>query len=193
MKNRVVIISGFAGSGKTTLARAISEEFRLRYVSASEILRELARELGATEGDSKDWWETEKGMEFVKKRGEDMSFDKELDDRLLSLIGREQSIVVDSKTMGNLSKVGFRIWLGASSENRANRVAGRDNVSSKEVSMKLNDRDEVDKGIYKKLYDFNLGEDFDNFDLILDTDSFGIEDIKEKVIDKIKNYFDFEE
>ncbi len=186
MEERIVIVSGFAGSGKSTLAKFISKEFGLKYIPAGEILRDLAKELSTSEGDSKDWWETEKGMEFVKKRGEDMSFDKELDIRLLSVIENNDNLVVDSKTMGNLSKKGFKIWLGAGSEKRAERVSGRDNMVPEEVLKKLDSRDEVDKGIYEKLYDFSLGEDFDNFDLVLDTDSLSIEEVREKVIFEIK-------
>ena len=39
----VVTISGLHGSGKSTYAKALAEEFRLRYVSAGQLFRDIAK------------------------------------------------------------------------------------------------------------------------------------------------------
>jgi cytidylate kinase len=194
MEDKVVIISGFAGSGKSTLAKAVSEEFGLKYVSASNTIKDMKdesenREKTQNPDDLKDWWETEEGMNFVAQREKDMSFDKKLDRFLLERID-EGDVVVDCKTMGNLSKKGFKIWLKANSEVRASRVGRRDSFNVSEVLGKLNERDKADIGIYEKLYNFKLGEDFDNFDLVLDTNGLNKEEVRDKVFREVRRYLE---
>ena len=70
-----------------------------------------------------------------------------------------------------LLKTGFKIWLVASEEKRANRVAKRDKITVKEALQVLKEKETRTKAIYKKLYGFSLGEDFEPFNLVLDTDN----------------------
>jgi len=70
-----------------------------------------------------------------------------------------------------LLKTGFKIWLVASEEKRAERIAKRDKISVKEALQVLKEKEARTKAIYKKLYGFTLGEDFDPFNLVLDTDN----------------------
>ena len=46
MKKLSIIISGMPAVGKTTLARAICDEFKLEYYSGGDALKELAEEKG---------------------------------------------------------------------------------------------------------------------------------------------------
>jgi len=68
-------------------------------------------------------------------------------------------------------KIGFKIWLEASFEKRAARVADRDNISIAEALEVLKEKEAHTKAIYKELYGFSLGEDFKPFDFVLDTDN----------------------
>ena len=70
-----------------------------------------------------------------------------------------------------LLKTGFKIWLVASVEKRAERIAKRDKLPIKEALQVLKEKEARTKSIYKKLYGFKLGEDFEPFDLVLDTDA----------------------
>lgn len=190
----IVIVSGFAGTGKSTLARKIAERFNLKYVSASAILKEL-RNKSMEEvrkkneiNKEKDWWESREAEEYLKKREKDNSIDKALDEELLKIIEKD-GVALDSKTMGNLSKKGFKIWLKASAENRGERVSCRDALKKGECMNKLRERDEVDSKIYKKLYGFNLGKDLEEFDLILNTDYLNEEEVAEIVMLVLKKTF----
>ena len=70
-----------------------------------------------------------------------------------------------------LLKTGFKIWLVASVEKRAERIAKRDKIPVNEALQVLKEKEARTKAIYKKLYGFRLGEDFEPFNLVLDTDN----------------------
>ncbi len=67
-----------------------------------------------------------------------------------------------------LLKEGFKVWLEASEEVRAQRIAERDRLSTEEALRFIREKESRTKMIYKKLYGFNLGEDFSPFHLVLD-------------------------
>ncbi len=85
-------------------------------------------------------------------------------------------------------KSGFKIWLEASFEKRAARVADRDDMSFAQALKVLKEKEAHTKAIYKELYGFVLGEDFKPFDFILDTDNLSANEVFEilcRVIDNV--------
>ncbi|MCW3981901.1 MAG: cytidylate kinase family protein [Candidatus Bathyarchaeota archaeon] len=162
----VICISGMAGSGKSTAARKIARKYNLRYFSGGDALKSLALEMGFAPR-KRGWWESAEGMKFLTKRMEDPSFDRKIDERLLTW-ATEGNVVLDSWTMPWLFNRGFKIWLEASKEERARRISKRDNTSFEQALSALQKKEATTKIIYKKLYGFNLGEDFSPFDLVLD-------------------------
>ncbi|MCL5949489.1 MAG: hypothetical protein M1490_03315, partial [Candidatus Bathyarchaeota archaeon] len=91
-------------------------------------------------------------------------------------------------SMAWLLKEGFKIWLEASFEKRAARVAIRDGMTVDETFGLLKEKEARTKAIYKALYGFGLGEDFKPFDFILDTDNLSANEVFEvlcKVIDNV--------
>jgi cytidylate kinase len=167
-KSTIICICGMAGSGKSTLAKKLAEKYGLKYYSGGDALKALAIEEGYKTSES-GWWESEEGRRFLEKRGKDPKFDKAVDKKLLEL-AKHGNVVLDSWTMPWLLKEGFKVWLEASPEKRAKRIAIRDGISVKEAFNALKNKEEQTKTIYKKLYGFSLGEDFSPFHLILDTD-----------------------
>jgi len=168
-KKIVVCISGMAGSGKSTLAKKLARKYKLRYYSGGDALKELAKDEGYNPS-SRGWWESPEGLSFLEKREKNLKFDKAVDDKLLEY-AKQGKVLLDSWTMPWLLKTGFKIWLVASEEKRAERIAKRDKIAVKEALQVLKEKETRTKAIYKKLYDFRLGEDFEPFNLVLDTDS----------------------
>ena len=76
-----------------------------------------------------------------------------------------------------LLKKGFKIWLEAFPEKRAERIARRDSISIREALKALKNKEEKTKTIYQKLYVFNLGEDFNPFHLTLDTNNLNEDEV----------------
>lgn len=173
----VLCISGMAGTGKSTVAKRIAEKYKLRYYSGGDTLKALAlNEPGVHKTAENGWWESKEGMKFLEKRTQDSSFDKKVDEKLLKLAA-QGNVVLDSWTMPWLLKSGFKIWLEASAEERARRIAKRDNIAAAEALQALKLKDQKTVTIYRKLYGFNLGEDFSPFDLILDVSKLSSEEV----------------
>jgi CMP/dCMP kinase len=169
-KNKLVVcISGMAGTGKSTLAKKLAEKYDLRYYSGGDALRELAAAEGY-DSSRRGWWESPEGLRFLEKREQNHEFDKAVDDKLLEY-AHQGCVLLDSWTMPWLLKTGFKIWLIASEEKRAERIAERDKLPIKEAMQVLKEKEAKTRAIYKKLYGFTLGEDLEPFDLILDTDN----------------------
>jgi cytidylate kinase len=168
-KKIVVCISGMAGTGKSTLAKKLAKKYDLRYFSGGDALKAVAKDQGY-DSTSRGWWESPEGLRFLEKREKNLEFDKAVDDKLLEH-AQQGHVLLDSWTMAWLLKTGFKIWLAASVEKRAERIAKRDKIPLKEALRVLKEKEARTKAIYKKLYGFKLGEDFEPFDLVLDTDN----------------------
>ncbi len=174
-KRLTLCVCGMAGCGKSTLARKIAEKYGLRYYSGGDALKALAIQEGY-KPINRGWWESEEGMRFFRKRAQDPSYDKRVDGKLLEWT-KKGNIVLDSWTMPWLLKTGFKVWLDASSEERAKRIAKRDGIKMKEAIAALKKKDAETKAIYKRLYGFSLGEDFSPFDVILDVNQLTSEEV----------------
>jgi cytidylate kinase len=147
--NFSIVISGWPAVGKTTVASKLAQEFSLAMYNGGDILKVLAAEKGySTERDN--WWDTPEAKKFMAERKSDPSFDKKVDKKLAEIVRK--------------------LWLWGSPENRAKRMANRDDISFAEAKRIIALRDEENKKIYHKLYGFRFGEDLTVFDYVLNTD-----------------------
>ncbi len=189
-----IMVSGFAGSGKSSLADALGKELGLKVVHASSILREMATQgVSALENASPqkihDWWESAEAKEFMKRRQQDGSLDIALDKKLTQIADRS-GVVMDSWTMPYLyNGKAFRVWLNASAEVRARRVSGRDGLDYGAVVEKIRARDAQTKDLYERLYQFKMGENLGRFDLVLDTDMLSQEEVFSLAFKKVNEKF----
>jgi len=182
----VICISGMAGTGKSTLSKKLAEKYNLQYFSGGDVLKDLAKQEGY-DVSIRGWWESPEGLKFLNERVNDPKFDKAVDDKLLDY-AQQGNVLLDSWTMPWLLNAGFKIWLEASFEKRAARVAERDNMSLAEALKVLKEKEAHTKTIYKELYGFVLGEDFKPFDFVLDTDNLSAAEVFEvlcRVIDNV--------
>ncbi len=164
----MICITGMSGCGKSTLARRLAKKYGLKYFSGGDMLKAMAVKSGYT-SRGKGWWETKEGRSFLQQRTRNYEFDNRVDEELMKL-AKQGNVVLDSWTMPWLLKEeAFKVWLEVSPNERAKRLARRDQISVKEALSALDEKDGKTKRIYKRLYGFDLGEDFSPFDLILDT------------------------
>ena len=183
---RSIIISGPPAIGKTTIAKAITEEFGLTHLSGGDILKELAEEEGFKTGGD-DWWDTQEGMNFLSKRQENSEFDKKVDEKLKKHF-LDGNVVITSYTLPWLVEGGVKIWLEGSKENSAQRMTTRDNLSKDSALEIVQKRYQENKKIYKALYGFEFGEDLSVFDKVIETDGLNasqVLDIAKTVVRKL--------
>ncbi|MFB0522505.1 MAG: AAA family ATPase [Candidatus Bathyarchaeia archaeon] len=173
----VICICGMTGCGKSTVAKRLAEKYGLRYVSGGDALKDLAADEGYEVG-GRGWWESDEGMRFFEERMDDFEFDRRVDAKLLEQAG-EGRVVLDSWTMPWLFDGGFKVWLEASEDARASRLAGRDGMPAEDALKILREKDERTRSIYEKLYGFSLGEDFSPFDMIFDVSLPGTDEVFE--------------
>jgi cytidylate kinase len=175
-----IVISGPPAVGKTTVAKGLAEEFQLQYLSGGDVLKEMAKEQGF-DSDGDDWWDTEEGMKFLNQREQNSEFDKKLDEKLI-LLFNEGGMVITSYTLPWLIKDGIKIWLEGSHESSSKRMQSRDNMSPNDAYEITKKRFDKNKALYKKLYDYDFGDDKSVFDLIINTDNL----TAQQVIDVVK-------
>jgi cytidylate kinase len=164
-----IVISGPPAVGKTTVAKGLAEEFRLQYLSGGDVLKQIAKEHGY-DSDGDDWWDTDDGMKFLNQREQNFEFDKKLDKKLTDLFDAG-GMVITSYTLPWLIKNGIKIWLEGSHASSTKRMQSRDNMTSKDAYEITKKRFDKNKALYKKLYDFDFGDDTSVFDLIINTDN----------------------
>ena len=184
-KHMVICISGMAGTGKSTLAKKLAQKYGFDYYSGGDALKVLASEEGYN-ASQPGWWESPQGLKFLKQREGDAKFDRAVDQKLLEYT-EKGNVLLDSWTMPWLLKSGFNIWLLASMEKRAARVAQRDQITVEQALKVLKEKEDRTKGIYEKLYGFMLGEDFKPFNLVLDTESLNAEEVFQVLCNVIDN------
>jgi len=189
----IIIICGLPGSGKSTLVEKLAEEYKLKTVFASSILKDLKHKNSASIDITKTkkgqgWWESAAGKKYNKERLKDMSLDKLLDEKLLEIIAKKDNLIVDSRTMPWLAKKKglINIWIDASPSIRAKRVAGRDKKDWKLLLKQMKERLDADKKIYKKLYGINFGKNFKPFDVVLNTNKLDEEQVFDVVNERIQ-------
>lgn len=140
----------------------------MKYLSGGDILKKLASEQGfQTESD--DWWDKPEGMKFLAQRQNDPTFDKKVDEKLKDLF-MQGGLVITSYTLPWLVDDGIKIWLAGSQYNSADRMKSRDNLTEKDALKIVQTRYDENKILYKKLYNFNFGEDLSVFDKTINTD-----------------------
>ncbi|MEM3839501.1 MAG: cytidylate kinase family protein [Candidatus Micrarchaeaceae archaeon] len=181
---KAIIISGMPAAGKTTVAWILSGKLGLPVIGGGEILKEMAIDRGYKPG-GESWWDTPDGIKFLKERETNPNFDKEVDSRLAEKI-RKGNIVVTSYTAPWISKDGFKVWLDAGEEKRAERMAKRDGFDIKQTMHTTKIRDDENYKLYKKLYNMEFGKDKSPFDMVINTDNINAGQVAELIIKRLK-------
>lgn len=174
----ILTISGLHGTGKSTIAKLITEKLGLQYYSTGQAFRDLAQEMNMT---------LEKFSEYAEKNPE---IDKELDSKIIG-IARKGNIIVDSQLSGYILKsiADFKILLICPLEIRIKRMAERDNVNYKLKLRETEIREKSELERFKHLYNIDLSDQEeiqDLYDLIIDTENLTIEDVLEKILSTLE-------
>jgi CMP/dCMP kinase len=163
----ILTVSGEAGAGKSTVARALAQTLRLRYLSSGEIFREEARRRGVT-------------LAVLGRLAEaDPSIDRMIDQAQVAE-ARAGGIVLESRLSGWLVDGDVRVWLRAPLEVRARRVAARDAMTVEAARADIDNREACERRRYAALYQIDLG-DLTRYHIVLDTAVWGPDDITQAI------------
>ena len=166
-------IGGPPGSGKTTLARVLSQKTGMEIVYAGEIFRKMAEERGVSLED------------FGKMAEEDESIDRALDERMLEIARERDDIILDGRLTGYLTKKhdipAFRVYVTAEFPVRVERIAGREEKDKKTVEREILTREESEYRRYMKYYGFDI-RDTSIYDIVIESDKMSPEAMAEMAL-----------
>ena len=180
-----IVISGWPAVGKTTMASEIAKEFNFKSYNGGDILKMLARDKGYSVSRN-DWWDTEEAKRFMAERKTDPNFDRQVDKKLVEIVKTEKAVIT-SYTLPWLVEGPVKFWLKGSQLNRAKRMANRDNLPLEEAQKIVKIRDEENKAIYRRLYQFEFGQDLTVFDFSINTDLMCLDSLVKISIGILKN------
>lgn len=156
-----ITISGFPGSGKTTVARLLSERTGLRYVSTGQLQREIA---------------AARGMSTLQLNGaseSDEAIDKEIDARTLRIGKSEAGIVFDSRLAWRILPRAIKVFITCSAKTAGERVQSANRKDEQyantiEAASGLKHRFELESSRFRAKYAARL-DNLRNFDLVVDS------------------------
>ncbi len=166
----IITISGKTASGKDTIGKILAEKtgFRLLSFSFKNFLDEKT---------------SKKTLDFEKHL--DLNFDKKFDqwerEKVIEL--KEENLIV----IGRLSAINLqdladlKIFLYASEEERAKRLAKRENLIIEEAKKLLKERDETFENRIKKVYGIKY-DDPKYYDIIINTNNKKPEEIANLIL-----------
>jgi len=173
----IITISGKAGSGKSTVAKLLSEKLKLRHYSIGDLMRMMAIEKGITL------------LELNRIAEKNKSIDFELDNKLKELGKAKDNFIVDGRlTAYFIPHAEIRIFLDADDKVRAQRILKDKRQHEKSSSLKealgsIKKREESEKKRYKKYYELDY---FDRklYNCIIDTTKMA----PDRVVDRIMGF-----
>ena len=171
-----ITISGFPGSGKTTVSEILKEKIGLNYIYSGDIFRNKAQEYKMSL------------EEFGKYCEKNPEIDRELDDFQLKIL-KKGDVIVEGRIAGwiayknNIPSV--KILLTADLQTRAERIVKRERGDINYRKKEILKREKSENLRYKKYYDIDMNET-SIYDLIIDTSNKTPEEIVNIILNKIK-------
>lgn len=173
MKTKITL-SGFAGTGKSTVGKMIQEQLNFQFISIGDYSRKYALE--------------EYGMtinEFQEKCKTEPELDNKIDDKFKIECNSKENLVIDYRLGFHFIENAFHVLLKASNENTSKRIrlANRNNETTSEEAIKSRNQNMRDR--FKE----NYGVDFTNeknYDLVITTDNLKANEVADLIIDHFK-------
>ena len=172
----IITMSGPHGTGKSTYAKALAEALGLRYVSAGELFRDLAKQNSLS-------------LEaFSHRAADDPSIDRMLDERTKAE-AEKGGVVIDAQLGAWMVKdlADVKILLTAPDEVRFKRIAERDGSDMAHAMRETENRESIQKQRYKKYYGIDV-TDLSIYDLKIDTSEYPIEAAKRIIVESVGQF-----
>jgi cytidylate kinase len=169
----VVTIGGPHGTGKSTYAKLIAKQFKLRYVSAGQLFRALAEEKALS-------------LEELSKEAANFpEIDRMIDERSATEAAKGDAVIegqLAAWMAKNLAQI--RIYLKAPNEERIARIANRDHLDHEIARKQTLERECIQRERYKRYYGIDI-DDLSPYNIIVDTGNRSVENASAELMSKI--------
>lgn len=180
MKDYKISLTGDIGSGKSTVGELLSKKYGLEKVSIGFILRDIAKDYGMNVKEFNTYMETHPEIDAL------------LDNKLKEHETKKGNYLFDSRMAWHFVPSSFSVFIKVSVETAAKRImnAGRSEETYKtleEAIASIKARHDSETLRYKTLYGVDL-DDYNNYDLVVDTDGKTPEEIVKIICDAFETW-----
>ena len=175
----IITISGYPGSGKSTVGKALAKQLHWKYYSTGDLMSAMAEERGMSL------------LELTKEAEKSRAIDHELDRRQQQLAKQKQNMVVDGRLSFHFIPRSLKVFLTVDPSIGAARVFGakrrdeKENTSIEATKKNIAKRLASEKKRYKKYYGIDCYDET-HYDIVIDTtEKTGMEVVNE-VVGRIK-------
>ena len=175
----IITISGKAGSGKSTVARELARQLKLKHYSIGDLMRQMAKERNISL------------LELGKAAENDKSIDKELDERQIKLGKEEDNFVIDGRLTAHfIPHANVKVFLECEDSVRAERILkdeGRDEKSKDidEAISKIKERESSERKRYRQYYGIDYYDE-EMYNLVIDTTKLSVKEVAGRIRENIK-------
>jgi len=176
-KNRFTIaVSGYPGAGSSTISKLLAKKLKYRYFSPGEYFKKIFG--GKTSASAL------KGLKLKRGREKNLHFKI---DEMQKRIARKKCAVICGKLSVFILKdlADFKIWIKAHRNVRAKRTAERDGIPYSKALKILRKREEIEKKLFKKIYNIDYEKLPLLADFILNNNKLTPEEAVETILKKI--------
>jgi len=172
----IIAISGLHGTGKSTCAKSLAKKFNLKYASAGQAFREMAKKRVMSIED------------LAKLASKDPSIDFEIDGMIIEE-GEKGNAVLEGQLAAwmLIDVTDMNIMLTTPDEIRIKRIAKRDNAPLDTAHNKTFTREKFEKERFLKYYGVDF-QDISIYDLIFDTSLLGERETIKTLKDMVQDY-----
>lgn len=160
--NKIVTITGELGSGKSTVARALSKVWRCSQYSVGDAQRNMAQTLGVST------------LELNKMAENDPNIDKQIDSIFTKLAANDNDCVIDSRLAWHFLPYSLKVKFNVSGAEAVSRILCDKDRVSEDRSSAISVRDAMlkrrlsERKRFKGTYGVDVDDD-NNFDIVIDT------------------------
>lgn len=181
MENIKITISGELGSGKTVLSKLLCEKMDFKIISVGGIQRELAEKYGMTTLEFNQYMETHPEIDI------------DCDKKVVEYGLMDANLILDSRLAWHFVPHAFKIHLIVDINTAGTRIfndkvrKNEQNNDLQDTINKINSRKASERKRFKEQYGLDI-DNFDNYDLVIDSSHITPENLANFVIDKLEKW-----
>lgn len=167
-----IAISGLSGCGNSTACNLVSKA-----LGGIKVVNYTFRNAGQDAGLTL--------AEVHKLALEFPEIDYALEEKQLNLLEKEKNCILGTRLAGWLLENGFKVWLDAPLEVRAQRIANREGKTLQQALEETKKRDADNRARYIKRYGIDLNE-HKHFDLVVEAGALDAEHVAAAIVSAVK-------